>query len=134
MTTQDIQEAFDELLMEMRQTRHMKFADKLEKIRSALSDQELNADTVSQIIERLDGDMRAAFDYGLRCGQKATEKISPTVTAKAVNVDLLDVRKAVLNHVEDESVKRVGSQCTLCFSYRKMMCEAITRAEQKGGE
>lgn len=43
---------------------------------------------------------------------------------------LLEAAKAVLAHVEDESLPRMpDSQCTLCFTYRKMLREAIEREE-----
>jgi hypothetical protein len=43
--------------------------------------------------------------------------------------DLIDAAKRVLDHVENEAVERVGGQCTLCFSYRKLLRDAIARAE-----
>lgn len=42
---------------------------------------------------------------------------------------LLEAAKAVLAHVEDETAWRHGSQCTLCFSYRKVLRDAIERAQ-----
>lgn len=43
---------------------------------------------------------------------------------------LLEAAKAVLAHVEDETAWRHGSQCTLCFSYRKALRDAIERHEK----
>jgi hypothetical protein len=35
----------------------------------------------------------------------------------------------VLAHVEDMDLKRVNNQCTLCFSHRKMLREALADDE-----
>jgi hypothetical protein len=43
--------------------------------------------------------------------------------------ELLRVLEAVSNHVGDDSV-RVGNQCTLCYTYRKMIRAAIAKARQ----
>lgn len=43
--------------------------------------------------------------------------------------ELLKVLEDVLFHVEDEEAKRVGSQCTLCHSYRKMIRDVIAKAK-----
>jgi hypothetical protein len=47
----------------------------------------------------------------------------------AAFLHLKAVAKAVLDHVEDVDAPRVDSQCTLCYSYRSMLREAIERAE-----
>lgn len=43
---------------------------------------------------------------------------------------LLEAAQAVLTHVEDETARRMGTQCTLCFSYRKALRDAIERHEK----
>jgi hypothetical protein len=52
--------------------------------------------------------------------QNETEQIMQT---------MLDALKTVLTHVEDDQVSRVGSQCTLCYTYRKIMRDAIRTAD-----
>ncbi len=41
----------------------------------------------------------------------------------------LEALKLILKHVEDSDVDRVGSQCTLCHTYRMIGHEAIAKAE-----
>ncbi len=43
----------------------------------------------------------------------------------------LEALKKILAHVEDMGAARVGSQCTLCFSYRMMGHTAVAKAEGK---
>lgn len=42
---------------------------------------------------------------------------------------MLAAMEAVLAHVEDEGIRRVSNQCTLCFSHRKLLRDAIALAK-----
>jgi hypothetical protein len=42
---------------------------------------------------------------------------------------LLEALKAILAHVEDDTLTRVNGQCTLCYSYRRLAREAVAAAE-----
>jgi len=69
-------------------------------------------------------DRTEEYDDGYLNGFEAGIKTTPQPVYKM----MLDALNAVLSHVEDESAKRVNGQCTLCFSYRKMIREAIAAA------
>jgi hypothetical protein len=45
--------------------------------------------------------------------------------------DMHEALKAIIEHVENEDVKRIGNQCTLCHSYRMMIHNVIAKAETK---
>jgi hypothetical protein len=59
---------------------------------------------------------------------KAAAVIDRAIEADPVRAALLDACETVLNHVEDETVKRVNGQCTLCYSHRKILRAAIAAA------
>jgi hypothetical protein len=46
---------------------------------------------------------------------------------EAENKELKDTLKKILNHVEDITIQRTGLQCTLCYSYRKMVRETLRK-------
>lgn len=54
-------------------------------------------------------------------------KANAQLTASAP--ELLAACKTVLAHVEDMDAPRVGNQCTLCHTHRKILREAIAKAE-----
>lgn len=50
---------------------------------------------------------------------------------RRTNAALVTALSEVLAHVEDESAKRVGNQCTLCKTYRDKIRAALALAEGK---
>lgn len=44
-------------------------------------------------------------------------------------IDLYDAARQVLAHVEDEHVERINGQCTLCYTYRKLLRDALQKAD-----
>jgi hypothetical protein len=56
-----------------------------------------------------------------------THKISEALENAAP--ELLDACKAVLEHVENMDIARLGQYCTLCKTYRDILRAAIAKAE-----
>lgn len=48
-----------------------------------------------------------------------------------IHIAMVTALSEVLAHVEDESAKRVGNQCTLCKTYRDKIRAALALAEGK---
>jgi len=42
--------------------------------------------------------------------------------------------KEILEHVEDMNIKRIGTQCTLCHTYRMIGHRALAKADGKDGQ
>ncbi len=47
-----------------------------------------------------------------------------------LGVELLEVAKRVLAHVENEDIIRIDNQCTLCHSFRMLLHDAIEKIEE----
>ena len=43
--------------------------------------------------------------------------------------EMYEALKAIFQHVESDNIKRIGSQCTLCHTYRTMARKALKKAE-----
>ncbi len=58
-------------------------------------------------------------------GQEEAEQIAKLFAAAH---DMAKAIQDVLAHVESEEVHRVGNQCTLCHTFRKLLRDSLVRA------
>lgn len=49
-------------------------------------------------------------------------------------VAMREALREILDHVEDMNIERVGSQCTLCHTFRMIGHSALTQAEKEVSE
>lgn len=102
-------------------------------LQTATMQESVNAELLEALKEavRLWEQHDPIHEYHINEWKKAIDRAALTAQ-QDVNQELLEALKSVLSHVENEDVKKVSDQCTLCYSYRKMVRDAIARAEQRG--
>ncbi len=60
------------------------------------------------------------------CGQNRNEANARLIVAAW---GMFDALRKVIDHVHDMTVDRNGSQCTLCYTYRHIIMDALAKVE-----